>query len=59
MRLSNQQSRLLTSSGVWDLEAITPEGWVRTVLKGTVTVDNDVTTGFVDYRTEYTNAKTG
>jgi hypothetical protein len=57
MRLTNQQSRLITTSGIWDLEAITPQGWVRTVLRGTVTLVNDVTTGLVEYSTEYGNAK--
>lgn len=57
MRLTNQQSRLITASGFWDLEAITPEGWVRTVLRGNVTLISDVTTGFVEYSTEYPNAK--
>jgi hypothetical protein len=57
MRLVHDQSRLLTSGGVWDLEAITPDGWVRTVLAGLVTLVGDVTTGFVDYSTEYSNLK--
>lgn len=53
MRLTNDQSRLITSSGVWDLEAILPDGWVRTVLRGQVTLVTDVTTGKVSYTTEY------
>lgn len=57
MRLTNQQSRLVVSNGFWDLEAITPEGWVRTVLRGAVQLMPDVTTGFVEYSSEYTNLK--
>jgi len=58
MRLIHHQSRLLTSSGVWDLEAIMPDGWVRTCLRGTVTLVTDVSTGMVDFQMEYPNAKT-
>lgn len=49
MRLVHDQSRLVTSSGVWDLEAVMPDGWVRTVLQGKVTLVSDVTTGAIDY----------
>jgi hypothetical protein len=54
LRLIHSQSRLLESSGVWDLEAIMPDGWVRTVLQGKVTLVSDVTTGDVDLGREYT-----
>lgn len=53
MRLTHDQSRLLTGSGVWDLEAIMPTGWVRTCLRGAVTVLPDVSTGKVDYNAGY------
>jgi hypothetical protein len=49
MRLTADQSRAITSPGVWDLECTTPDGWVKTVLRGPVELTNDVTTGKVTY----------
>lgn len=49
MRLTHDQSAQITSSGVWDLEAIMPDGWVRTCLRGRVTLTSDVTSGRVAY----------
>lgn len=54
MRLTADQSRMLSTNGVWDLEAVTNEGWVRTVIRGSVTVTTDVSTGNVDYSRSYT-----
>lgn len=59
LRLTNDQTRQLTSDGEWDLEAITNDGWVRTVLFGTVTVEGDVTTGYVNYGENYQYANRG
>lgn len=53
LRLANDQTRNVTSDGEWDLEAITNDGWVRTILFGTVTVEGDVTTGNVNYTSGY------
>ena len=53
MRLTHDQSRLVTGSGVWDLEGIMPDGWVRTCLRGRVSLVTDVTTGRVDYMVGY------
>ena len=49
MRLTHDQSQQITSNGVWDLEAILPDGWVRTCIRGRVTLTSDVTTGKVAY----------
>lgn len=45
MRLTPNQSSLVTSAGVWDLQATTKDGWVKTVCRGAVSVVSDVTTG--------------
>lgn len=49
VRLSSDQSRYLSSNGVWDLQYVFTDGWVRTIMRGSVTVVDDVTTGVVDY----------
>ena len=49
LRLASDQSRYLSSNGVWDLQYTHTDGWVRTIMYGTVTVVDDVTTGVVDY----------
>jgi hypothetical protein len=48
MRLTANQSRQL-KSGVWDLEGTTPDGWVKTLIRGAVIISGDVTTGNVKY----------
>jgi len=49
MRLSSSSSREITGPGWWDLEATTPDGWVKTVLRGPVEYLGDVTTGDVQH----------
>lgn len=49
LRLTADQSRRVDRAGVWDLEVVTPEGWVKTVLRGRVLYMGDVTTGVVGY----------
>jgi hypothetical protein len=49
MRLPADQSKFVTSAGVWDLQVTTVDGWVKTVLRGAVRYLGDVTTGVVPY----------
>lgn len=49
LRLPSDQSRLVENQSVWDLQAVEETGWVRTILRGIITVENDVTTGLIDY----------
>lgn len=49
MRLTPDQSKLIQGNGVWDLEATTPDGWVKTLIFGKVTKAGDVTTLKVRY----------
>jgi hypothetical protein len=48
MRLTADQSRNVDHAGVWDLECVTVDGWVKTILRGKVEYLGDVTTGLVD-----------
>lgn len=49
MRLPSDQSRMVPDQAVWDLQVVDDTGWVRTLLRGTITVTYDVTTGLIDY----------
>jgi len=43
MTLDPDQYAACPAKGVWDLQVTYPDGWVQTVLHGTVTVTGDVT----------------
>lgn len=49
MRLPSDQSRMVPDQAVWDMQVVDDTGWVRTILRGTITVTYDVTTGLIDY----------
>jgi len=50
MRLTADQSRSMRpGGGLWDLEAVTSDGWVKTLIRGSVAISGDITSGVVSY----------